>query len=84
MSPLGPRTRGGKNGFSIDMKSFGYKKIKPSFSAVTLDLRGTLPKPISIGGMDLGIMPNQLRLIPLGFGGKRKSRKSGKSKKKKR
>jgi hypothetical protein len=51
------------------------KKLKvtyrPSFTAIGLNLRGTFPKTIKLGGEDIGFVPSQIRVIPnswKGFG----------------
>lgn len=69
-----PKSFGFELGKGTKGKGFSYRNVKPSFTAVTLNLKGTFPKSMSIGSMNLGISPADLRLIPL----ERKSRKKGK------
>jgi hypothetical protein len=81
--PIGfgsPKSFGGIGGFGMKNKGFSYRNIKPSFTAVALNLKGSFPKSMSIGNMNFGISPGELRLLPGGRSG-RKGKKSKASKK---
>jgi len=67
-------------GKSSKGKGFSYRNIKPSFTAVTLNLKGSFPKSMSVGNLNLGISPGELRLLPGGRSG-RKGKRSKASKK---
>jgi hypothetical protein len=75
-----PKSLGGIGGFGMKNKGFSYRNIKPSFTAVALNLKGSFPKSMSIGNMNFGISPGELRLLPGGRSG-RKGKKSKASKK---
>lgn len=47
--------------------------IRPSFTASALDLKGVFPKTTQIKGVDIGILPSQLRVLP--YKKKRKKKK---------